>query len=167
MGRVLAPLGVDGWVKLYTYTETLGSLGGHKTWWVGRDEDSGYFRDFREVVPAGFAVQGKSVVAKFSDCEDRDAALALKGSVIAVLRASLPENDEGEYYWADLIGLEVVRTDGRKLGEVAELLETGANDVLLVTGRKEGRRELLIPFIASAVIEVDLAERRICVDWEE
>ncbi len=167
MGRVLAPLGLNGWVKLYTYTETLDGLGGHKTWWVGRDEASGSFRDFREVVPEGFAVQGKSVVAKFPDCEDRDAALVLKGSVIAVPRTSLPANDEGEYYWADLIGLEVVRADGGKLGEVAELLKTGANDVLRVTNGKESRRELLIPFIASVVIEVDLAARRICVDWEE
>lgn len=167
MGRVLAPFGVQGWVKLHTYTETLDSLGGHKTWWLGRDEDSGYFRDFREVVPAGFAVQGKSVVAKFSDCEGRDTALALKGSVIAVPRASLPANGEGEYYRVDLIGLDVVRTDGRKLGEVAELLETGANEVLRVTDGKDGCRELLIPFTASAVIEVDLVQRRICVDWED
>ncbi len=166
MGRVLAPFGVHGWVKLYTYTEMLDSLGSHKTWWVGRDDVSGNFRDFREVVPAAFAVQGKSVVAKFFACEDRDAALAMKGSLIAVPRASLPANDDGEYYWADLIGLEVVRTDGSKLGEVAELLETGANDVLRVIDGKEGCRELLIPFIASAVIDVDLARRRICVEWE-
>jgi 16S rRNA processing protein RimM len=106
---------------------------------------------------------GKSVVVRFVGVEDRDAAAELLETQILVPRDKLPEPPAGEYYWADLEGLQVVHCDGRVLGRVAYLLATGANDVLVV----QGEEEILIPFVAGRVIRsVDLANGVINVDWE-
>jgi 16S rRNA processing protein RimM len=107
-------------------------------------------------------VHGKTLVAQFAICPDRTAAEKLKGLLIAVPRSSLPEQGEGQYYWSDLIGLSVVNEAGVTLGTVANLLETGANEVLSVRG--EGG-EILIPFVASAIKRVDLKSKTILVDW--
>jgi 16S rRNA processing protein RimM len=82
--------------------------------------------------------------------------------LIAVPRSSLPAQDEGEYYWADLIGLTVINEAGETLGVVAELLETGANDVLIVRGNGP---DILIPFLNSVIGQVDMAAKTIQVNW--
>ena len=106
---------------------------------------------------------GKTVIAHFEGVDDRDDAATLLDCDIAVDREAMPDADDGSYYWADLEGLQVVRRDGTELGRVAYLMETGANDVLVV----EGERERLIPFVAKEVIlGVDLDEGVISVDWE-
>ena len=106
---------------------------------------------------------GKGVIARFDGVEDRDAAASCLGAELAVPRSSLPEPGDGHYYWADLEGLRVVRKDGSEIGEVAYLLATGANDVLVVQGQKE----VLIPFVTgSVVLDVDVAGGKITVDWE-
>ena len=106
---------------------------------------------------------GKGVIAHLQGVDDRDQAADLIGCDIAIARDSLPEADEGSYYWADLEGMRVVHRDGSELGRVAYLLETGANDVLVTAGE----RERLIPFIAEKVIlDVDFATGIISVDWE-
>lgn len=103
------------------------------------------------------------LVALLEGCDDRDVAATLMNAVITVDRSQLPQAAEGEYYWADLVGLQVVTAAGVNLGEVAELFETGANDVLVV----RGDRERLIPFVRGQVIqEIDLGARRIRVDWD-
>lgn len=109
-----------------------------------------------------FAVQSKGLVAKFPDCDDRTAAEKYKGLLVAVPRSSLPKERKDEYYWSDLIGLEVVSLAGESLGVVDNLMDTGANQVLCVRG---GSSEILIPFIASAIRQVSLAEKVIRVDW--
>lgn len=106
---------------------------------------------------------GKSVVARLEGVDDRDQAAALVGAEIGVSREHLPEPDDGQYYWSDLIGLEVVHLDGSVLGKLETLLETGAHDVMVV----KGEQERLIPFVQDKiVISVDLAAARITVDWE-
>ena len=106
---------------------------------------------------------GKTVIVHFEGVDDRDDAAAFINYEIAVERDEMPKADDGSYYWADLEGLRVVHRDGTELGRVAYLMETGANDVLVT----EGERERLIPFIADKVIlDVDLAEGVISVDWE-
>lgn len=159
MGRVIAPFGVQGWIKVHTYTETLQAIGQYPRWSLGRD------RQYHEMALADFAVQGNSVVARLEPCRDRQAALALQGLEIAVARESLPVPGEGEYYWSDLVGLKVANRDGVELGRVAELLQTGANDVLRVVDSRS--RERLIPFIASAIVEVDFGRQQLRVDWED
>jgi 16S rRNA processing protein RimM len=106
---------------------------------------------------------GKGIVVRLQGIEDRDAAAELLGSDIGVERDTLPEAEEGQYYWTDLEGLTVVHKDGTELGKVAYLMGTGANDVLVV----DGPDERLIPFVPGTVIlDVDLVEGVIRVDWE-
>jgi 16S rRNA processing protein RimM len=155
MGRVAAPFGVQGWIKVQPFTKEVGGLKPFAVWWLGSGDN------WREYPVAEAGVHGQTLIAKLAGCDDRDAAAALKGCEIAVPREQLPAAESDEYYWADLIGLAVVNTQGEALGTVSELLATGANDVLVV----QGERERLIPFIAQVVLEVDLAARLIRVDW--
>ena len=155
MGRIMAPFGVKGWVKVQPNTAAIQNLLAYRTWWVGGEGD------WREHAVAAAKVQGDAVVARLAGYDDRDAAATLRGKPVAVPRAALPEAKSGEFYWADLIGLAVVNESGQDFGRVTEILETGANDVLVV----QGERERLIPFIASVIREVDPGAGRIRVDW--
>ena len=109
-----------------------------------------------------FIIHNKTLAVQLPDCPDRTAAEKLKGLLIAVPRSSLPKQSNNEYYWSDLIGLVVVNEAGVTLGLVTNLLETGANLVLSVQG--EGG-EILIPFVATAIKQVDLKNKIIRVDW--
>lgn len=155
MGRISAPFGVKGWVKVHPDTESPGSLLAYKTWWIGRDGD------WREAAVAEAKVQGASLAARLEGFEDRDAAAALRGKSVAVPRSQLPQARSGEYYWADLVGLRVVNAESQELGRIEQILQTGANDVLVV----QGERERLIPFIASVIREVDPAAGVMRVEW--
>ena len=115
----------------------------------------------RETAVAEARVQDRAVVARLEGCDDRDAAAAYRGKSVAVPRAALPRTQSGEYYWADLIGLKVANTAGQDLGQVTGMLQTGANDVLVVAGE----RERLIPFIAEVIREVDPAAGIVRVEW--
>ncbi len=118
------------------------------------------------------------LLIKLSGVGDRDAAFALKGQQIAVPREALPETEEGEYYWSDLIGLQVSNTEGVDFGKITQVLETGANDVLVVREKqptqvkgKDGKlreeyRERLIPFTSDAVPEVDIQAGTVLVEWD-
>jgi 16S rRNA processing protein RimM len=156
MGRVAAPFGVKGWVKIQVFTEALDSLLEYPAWWVGHD---GHWRELR-VEEA--EVHVRTLVARLAGCDDRDAAAALTGAQVAVPRGELPEPEPGEYYWSDLQGLRVANLQGEELGTVSHLFETGANDVLVV----KGERERLIPFVDTYVVKVDLARGELVVDWE-
>ena len=157
MGRIAAAYGIRGLVKIQPFTEYLDSLLDYRTWWIGHEQGP-----WREMKVGQCEVHGKTLVAQLPDCPDRTAAEKLKGLLIAVPRSSLPEQGEGEYYWSDLIGLAVVNEAGASLGAVTNLLETGANEVLVVQGDSG---EMLIPFVASAIRQVDLKGRVIRVDW--
>ncbi|CAG0939442.1 Ribosome maturation factor RimM [Gallionellaceae bacterium] len=157
MGRVAGAQGILGWVKLKTYTEFVDGLADFPVWWLGDEK-----HPWREISVEKFAVQGKGLIAKFPGCNDRTAAEKYKGLLVAVPRSSLPQQAEDEYYWTDLIGLAVVNLAGESLGTVDNLMDTGANQVLCVRGASG---EILIPFIASAIRQVDLAARVIRVDW--
>jgi 16S rRNA processing protein RimM len=156
MGRIAAPFGVKGWVKIQPFTARPDGLVAYPRWWIGRDEEW----ESLEVEQA--KAQGGSVVAKFPGCDDRDAALRYRGRQVAVPRDELPVSEANEYYWADLIGLKVVNQASQELGAVVQMIETGANDVLVV----QGERERLIPFIAAVVKQVDVAGGSITVDWD-
>ncbi len=157
MGRVASAHGLRGWVKIQPFTEYVDSLLDYRTWWIGHEHGP-----WREVEVGQCEVHNKILAAQLPDCPDRTAAEKLKGLLIAVPRDSLPEQGEGEYYWSDLIGLAVVNEAGVLLGTVANLLETGANEVLSVQG--DGG-EILIPFVASAIKQVDVKNKIIRVDW--
>lgn len=155
MGRVSAPFGVRGWLKVHAFTETLDGLLDYPVWWLGRN---GAWQEHRVLE---CSVHGKLLIAQLEGVADRRAAEALKGIEIAVSRDELPALEENEFYWSGLIGLNVVNTAGVELGKVDSLLQTGANDVLVV----KGERERLIPFVKQVVLDVDKAAGVIRVDW--
>lgn len=157
MGRVAAPYGVRGWVKIQPFTEYSDSLLDFPVWRL-RAAGGAAWQAF-PVIEA--RLHGRYLVAHLEGLADRDRAEALVGCEVAVGRDELPPPGEDEYYWDDLIGLSVVNLAGDSLGRVAGLLETGAHDVL----RVENGRERLIPFVGAVVREVDLAAGRIRVDW--
>lgn len=157
LGRVTGLFGVRGWVKVFSYTEPRENIVGYRRWMIGQGGS------WKQVKVLAGRRQGKGVVAQLEGFEERDQAASLIGAEIAISRAELPPANAGEYYWIDLIGCEVVAPDGAVLGRVENMLETGANDVLVV----KGEREMLIPFIRELVVKaVDLGERRITVDWD-
>jgi 16S rRNA processing protein RimM len=128
----------------------------YASWLVGSD---GQLRKF-EVENSRW--NGKVMVAKLAGIQDRDESAELIGRGIFVDRVDLPELEHDEFYWADLIGLEVLTEDGVCLGRIEQLMETGANDVLVV----RGDRERLIPFVLREVVkQVDLVQGRLIVDW--
>jgi 16S rRNA processing protein RimM len=158
LGRVSGLFGVKGWVKVHSYTDPREAILNYPDWLIELD---GRWQPLK--VEEG-KPHGKTVIARFEGVKDRDTAVEYMNAQIGVQRDNLPQTGDGEYYWSDLEGLSVVRKDGDVLGKVAYLLETGANDVLVV---QEGDREVLIPFVTGDVIkEVDLAKGEISVDWE-
>lgn len=156
LGRVSGAFGVRGWLKIQSYTDPPDNIVGYGVWTLrlGTLE-----RDF--AVETGQA-HGPSVVAKLAGIDDRDRALDWRGAEVVVARERLPALPPGEYYWADLEGLEVRTPDGIVLGTVDHLLATGGNDVLVVTGE----RERLVPFVLGAVIKsVDREAGVVVADW--
>lgn len=157
VGRIVGIHGVDGWVKLESWTEPRLRIFSYRPW---RLTLAG--TEF-EVASASGHEQGKGMVAKLPGCDDRDAAAKLIGAEIQVPRSALPKPKRGEYYWTDLEGLAVVTVDGVDFGIVSHLFSTGANDVLVV----HGERERLIPYVTGQFVkEVDLKAGRITVDWD-
>ncbi len=158
MGRIVAPYGLKGWVRVEPYSAVPDGLSAYPSWWVGRGGD------WREMKVAQSVLQhGDSLVARFEGCVERDAALVLKGSEVAVPREALPQNADNEFYWADVVGLQVVNVKDEVLGAVAELFENGAHPVMRVVA---GERERLLPFVEQVVRQVDMAQGRILVEWE-
>lgn len=157
VGKITGVFGVRGGLKVYSYTEPHDNILNYSPWYFAAG-DTWVQREVRD----GHA-KGKGVIAFLVDCTDRDAAAALVHSEVAVRRSQLPPAEAGEYYWSDLIGLRIVTVTGVELGKVAELFETGANDVLVV----QGERERMIPYLPGQVVrEVSLARGEIVVDWD-
>lgn len=155
LGRVSAPFGVRGWVKIQLFTQHPEHLLERSSWSLGRGDE---WQEF-EVIEA--QAHGNSLIAQLAGIEGREAAAQLKGMQVAVERASLPPAEENEFYWADLIGLAVRNRQGEVYGEIAAMLATGANDVMVV----RGARERLIPFVGHVVDSIDLKARSVIVDW--
>lgn len=162
LGRVSGLFGVGGWIKVYSYTRPVESIFDYADWWLGPRSGRTHFR-LLEGRP-----QGKTLVARLADesgrpIVDRDAAAEWLETDIAVDRRDMPEPAPGEYYWCDLIGLRVETADNVPLGRVSALMETGANDVLVV----DGERERLIPMLVPRFVKsVDLHAEVIVVDWD-
>lgn len=143
---------------MYSHTRPRENIVRYRPWYLRRPGSDWEARGVLEG-----RIQGKGVVARLEGCEDRDQARQLIGCEIGIRREQLPAPAQGEYYWADLVGLEVKDTAGVSLGRVVHLFDTGANDVMVV----QGERERLIPFVTGRVVlEVDIATGCIRVDWD-
>ncbi len=164
VGRIMAVHGIKGWVKVYSHTDPMENIFEYQPWYLSKG------RDWEEVKLAGARPQGKGLVVAIDGIGDREqAARELVGREIAVSESLLPRSGDGEFYWLDLIGLRVVLPDGRDLGRVDRLMETGANDVLVVIGDANSldRRERLLPWVPDDVIvDVALERGEIRVDWD-
>lgn len=157
LGRISGLFGVQGWVKVYSYTDPREAVLEYREWLVRRNSD------WQAMQVAEGKRHGKTVIARLDGVDDRDGAATLLGCDIGVSRTAMPDPDDGSFYWSDLEGMEVVNRDGTALGSVAYVMETGANDVLVT----EGDTERLIPFVIDEVVlDVDLDKRVILVDWE-
>jgi 16S rRNA processing protein RimM len=157
VGKVAGFYGVTGWVKVYSYTQPRDNILKYSPWQL-RLEGQQWTMEVLEG-----RRHGQGIVASLAGCVDRDAARRLLGAEISVARSQLSPLAHEEYYWTDLVGLRVVNRDGVELGRVDHLLETGANDVLVV----QGDRERLIPYLpADVVLEVDLEDGVLRVDWD-
>ena len=156
LGTIAGPHGTHGWVRIRSSTDPPENILRYAPWQVERN--AGWS-------PVGVAegrVQGRGVIARLDGCHDRDAALGYRGCEIAVERSRFPDAEDGEFYWADLVGLRVATTGGVDLGEVGRMMETGANDVMVVRGEVER----LIPFLPGTVVHsVDVERGAIVVDW--
>lgn len=179
VGKITAVYGVQGWVKVHSYTRPLLEIFDYARWRLAMREDAKEWRGVEvvgrmprvKVGAGGEAGRGTKLRAKLAGVDSREAAEGLVGSLIAVGRSQLAKLAEGEYYWDDLIGLRVVNREGVGLGRVEEVLETGANDVLVVRddgvgegGNGDGR-ERLLPWSPYVIVGVEREAGCIRVDW--
>ncbi len=157
VGQFGAPYGVQGWLRVNSFTEPMERILSYQPWQVvSRD------RKWTPEVVA-WRRHGKGLVVKIRGCDDREQTAVLLNADITIARSDLPVVKDGEYYWADLEGLLVVTVQGVVLGRVDHLFDTGANEVLVV----KGDRLRMVPFDRDNVIRlVDLAAKRLVVDWD-
>lgn len=193
VGRVVDAWGVKGGIKVMPFSSDPQALFCTKKWFLrpadvapgavarptaGRTASAGPASLAAATVPARLSAprflqikqareQGEVVVATAEGLDDRNAAEALKGARVFVSRTAFPTPDEDEFYWVDLIGLDVVNREGQALGKVVDLIDTGPHCVLRcvveVDGKAEGER--LIPFVSAYIDSVSLADKRIVADW--
>jgi len=155
LGYISAVHGIKGWVKVHSWTRPLEAILDYQPWLLGEDRKAVKILDGRK--------QGKGVVACFPGIQDRQQAMIMVGQQIFVRREQMPATAEDEYYWSDLEGLDVHTTKGELLGKVERLMDTGANDVLVI----RGQRQHLVPFVQGQyVTRIDLEGGLIEVDWD-
>ncbi len=161
VGRVTGLFGIQGWVKIYSFTQPIENIFRYRPWHLRKEDQSETNANEYEI--ADSRRQGKGLIARFSGIDDPDKAVDLIGAEIFVEREQFADTKPGEHYWADLVGLLVETIDGRTLGRVESLLATGANDVLVI----EGDQRHLVPFVAGQVVkDVDIGAGKILVEWD-
>ena len=164
LGKVGAVYGIKGWLKIHSFTGELDAILDYFPWSLklGNKTQTVDVTDWRK--------HNKGLIVKVGNIDDRDEAQALVGSEILTNEASLPDLPQGEFYWRDLIGMSVVTTKGYDLGVVSDMMETGANDVLVVKANLNdgfSKKERLIPYLLEQVVEsVSVENKQICVDWD-
>ena len=162
LGKITSVHGVRGEVKIYSFTDPIDNLLDYRHWTLKRDGE------VKQVELVSGRLQGKVLVAKLKGLDDREVARTYAGFDICVPREQLPDLEDGEFYWHQLEGLKVIDLQGQLLGRIDHLLETGANDVMVVkpcAGSLDDR-ERLLPYTEQCVQQVDLAAGEMRVDWD-
>jgi 16S rRNA processing protein RimM len=158
VGRIVGLYGVQGWVKLESWTEPRIRIFDYQPWLLSAPGVE------KEIQGIDGRAQGKGLVARLPGIDDRELAAGLVGCEITVAREQLPAPGKDEFYWTDLEGLEVVTLNNESLGRVSHLFATGANDVMVV---RSSERERLIPFVQGPYVHtVDIPSGRVVVDWD-
>jgi 16S rRNA processing protein RimM len=164
VGKVVGVYGIKGWVKVHSFTDPKENIFDYQPWYLKTD------KGWTPVKLDAGRLQGKGLVAQLNGETDRNRAEALYiGCEIAVNRSVLPNLEDGDYYWSDLIGLRVRTVAGEDLGSIVEMLETGANDVLVVRGDNDSLdlQERLVPWVPDEFVkEVNPAAGYMVVDWD-
>jgi len=159
LGKIVDPYGVRGWVRVHPFADDPQAWARMPAWWLGREGGE----DWRETRVMAARMHSGELLCQLEGVPDRNAAEALVGLLVAAPREALPGTGKDEWYWADLIGLQVVNTAGDTLGQVESLIETGANDVLRVVDDEGVER--LLPFVSQVVLAVEKDNGVIRVDW--
>ena len=164
VGKLGSSYGIRGWLRVFSFTEDPDSLFDYKPWYILRAGK------WQEVEVESFKPHNQDTIVKLKGIDDRDEANLLTNYEIYVNAQDLPDLDEGDFYWKDLIGCKVVTINGYDLGQVTDLMETGSNDVLVVKANLKdafGAKERLIPFVEEQFIKyVDLSAKQITVVWD-
>lgn len=163
VGRITSVYGVKGWVKLYSHTDPIEGIFKYPNWWLKTQ------KGWQPIVLNQGRLQGRGLVASVNGYTDRDQVKEICGSDIYIEQKELPKLDAGDYYWGQLEGLKVTTKEGIFLGKVEQLMETGANDVLVVRACEGSldREERLIPYVPDMyVLNVDLEQQSMLVDWD-
>ena len=168
VGRILDAWGIKGWFKILPYSASPEALFSSKRWYLQPAEKGAKTFSGTALLRIREAKEhADAVVACAQEVADRNAAEALRGARIYVPRSSFPTPDQDEYYWVDLLGLEVVNREGLTLGTVKDLMSTGPQTVLVVGYEEDGKaHERIIPFVSAYIDGVDMPGRRITVDWQ-
>ncbi|MFZ4478626.1 MAG: ribosome maturation factor RimM [Rhodoferax sp.] len=168
VGRVKDAWGIKGWFRVLPYSADPEALFSSKRWFLLPSEKGAKtFSGVGRLAIIEAKMHSGMVVASAREVDDRDTAESLRGARIFVSRSSFPTAEKDEYYWVDLIGLDVINREGVALGTVRELHSTGAQTVLVMDCEQDGKRiERMIPFVSVYVDDVDLPGRRILVDWQ-
>ncbi len=157
VGKIGAPYGVKGWLKITSFTETIGDILNYGPWLLQENQE------WKPIEVSDGRLHGKGIVVKIAGFDTPEHARLLTGKTIAVDRSQLPILDKQEYYWSDLEGLTVINQNGEVLGKIIYLIETGSNDVLVVKGEKEHA----IPYLPDEVVKsIDLTEKVMHVSWD-
>ena len=164
VGKIGAVYGIKGWLKITSFTDNAENIFDYTPWILIQGQQQ------RQLDVVDWKRHNKGLIAKFAGIDDRDMAATLTGATIAILAQQLPELPDDEYYWRELIGMAVENEQGYHLGTVSQLMETGANDVLVVRANSNdayGKQERLIPFVEERFVkQVDKASGIIRVDWD-
>ncbi len=162
VGRIGAPYAVSGWMRLESFTDPLENILQYDPWKIGRG------RDWRDAELAGVERDAKGLRISLKGCASPEEARRYTGMFVGVPVQALPETPDGEYYWHQLHGLQVCNEAGENLGHIEKMLDTGANDVMVVQPdpRSIDDRERLIPWLQERVVRrVDLGQGVVRVDW--
>jgi 16S rRNA processing protein RimM len=167
LGEISAVFGVKGWVKVFSHTSPRVQITHYKEWFLHKPRSS----DWVPIKVLQGRVQGKNIVARLEGINERSQAEALIGSKIAIKNSQLEKLSEGEFYWKDLIGLNVETLKGENLGNVDWVFDTGSNDVLILKKKtlenENDKHERMLPFLMNdVVVSVDLAKNLMIVDWD-
>ena len=151
-----ATYGVKGWVKINSYTDPISNILNYSSWFLNHQGE------WVSVAVDEVKTHGNGLIAKLAGIDDPETAKQYTNDPIAVPHDLLPELPSDEYYWDDLVGLNVTTSSGVTLGQIIEVRNTGANDVLII----EGDKRHLVPFIDHVIQSVDLHKRAMIVDWD-
>ncbi|MGE4801835.1 ribosome maturation factor RimM [Yersinia hibernica] len=164
LGKMGSTYGIRGWLRVFSSTENAESIFDYQPWFIQQGGK------WQHVELEDWKRHSQDLIIKVKGVDDRDAANLLTNCEIIVDSKQLPELEEDDYYWKDLMGCQVVTTTGYELGKIIDMMETGSNDVMVVKANLKdafGMKERLVPFLHGQVIKnVDLSAQRVEVDWD-